>query len=120
MDAIVPGLALVGTAFSVAALCLAGWVAAVSAPARIRSAVADTLGRLDHLETAWEAERASMGAILDSIQTAEENVRKQRHRASSQASRDARAGPQPGNSRAEQLAYWRNRAGLGLGDGGPA
>ncbi len=117
METIVPGLALVGTAFSVAALCLAGWVAAVSAPARIRSAVADVQARTDRIEAAWDAERASMGAILDSIQTAEENVRKQRHRSASQASRDRAGGPQPGNSRAEQLRFYRARAGLGAGDG---
>ncbi len=120
METIVPGLALVGTAFSVAALCLAGWVAAASAPARIRSAVDDVQSRLDRVEAAWEAERAAMGSILDSIQSVAEDVRKQRHRQSSQASRDRATGPQPGNSRAEQLAFYRHRAGLGQGavDGG--
>lgn len=84
-------LAAYALAVGVLALAGAAWALSRSAPARLKSDVAECVSVVNGIEATWRKERAALAEYLEEIQRVLDSVERKRRQVSSAASRLDRA-----------------------------
>jgi len=90
-------------------VAVSGFVLARGAPSELSRSTRALLDEFTAIKGEWTAQRASFDAMLDSIHTERDNVRKSQNRLSARTQQSERPVPQ---SRDEMLAHYRSAAGI--------
>jgi len=105
-------IACVSLVFGTLGAAISAFVLARGAPAALARASADAVAEVTAIRGEWQAQRAAVDAVLDSIHTERENVQKANNRLSAR-SRTSDVVPQGPESRDDLLRRLRPGAGIG-------